>query len=514
MAFTSDMLFHWLRKSFPSATYTPPISGKRSVFSRAMFWAGPREMEGHLVIVNGSQTRHIAQAFPKTVFLCVGCGESCLVGTGNEYISIPDVRALDKVFNLVGEILDTLSAWQSALDAAAHRDMSYEAIIASCDEVLDAPMALLDSDFRYVGYSKHLAAENGYEERYVDRKRQLSVDTINQLIAQPGFERLESERGVFSYDFVENMLHRNIFWNDRYVGRLVLPHGGDEAEAAYHIAMLNTVGDKIEELYARLGTFWPRVRDDGSLKQRLKELLEGTDVRFEDFRAQMASQAFADGDDFVLIQLRPQTANSDGQVEVLLNGFESKWPQCLCASTQKGDFMLADLSRFQRETGRDFSQELIVFLREGLLSAGMSRSFRDYKDLGAALRQSDIAFEMGHLLDPMQWCFRFDDYAFRYLLEKGSSGFEARHVIAPALLVLADYDAANGTELLASLRCYLENGGNAVATAKALFVSRSTLLKRLERIRLLTRLDLSDFDERLYVALSLRLADSDVRTKG
>ena len=50
-------------------------------------------------------------------------------------------------------------------------------------------------------------------------------------------------------------------------------------------------------------------------------------------------------------------------------------------------------------------------------------------------------------------------------------------------------------------------GGMNAAEAKKLFIHRSTLLYRLEKIRALLDSDLSDADELLYLSLSLRLLD-------
>ncbi len=74
-----------------------------------------------------------------------------------------------------------------------------------------------------------------------------------------------------------------------------------------------------------------------------------------------------------------------------------------------------------------------------------------------------------------------------------------------ALSVLKLYDSAHETSLLETLSVYLSYCLNATATAQALFIHRSTLLYRLERIVELTKIDLDDPDERLLLELSFRL---------
>lgn len=73
------------------------------------------------------------------------------------------------------------------LEDAVNHLYSYLAVIRSCDCLLEDPLALLDAQFRYVGYSKHLAARNGYEKKYVDAEMRLPLEDINYLTAMPDF---------------------------------------------------------------------------------------------------------------------------------------------------------------------------------------------------------------------------------------------------------------------------------------------------------------------------------------
>ena len=73
---------------------------------------------------------------------------------------------------------------------------------------------------------------------------------------------------------------------------------------------------------------------------------------------------------------------------------------------------------------------------------------------------------------------------------------------------LAEYDEANGTELNHTLRTFMRMQYNAAATAKALFVARSSFLKRMARIEELTGIDLENYEERMYLALSYEIYES------
>ena len=80
------------------------------------------------------------------------------------------------------------------------------------------------------------------------------------------------------------------------------------------------------------------------------------------------------------------------------------------------------------------------------------------------------------------------------------------YVSHPAVVVLARYDEGHGTELLHTLAAFVRHRYNATAASEALYVARSTLLNRLDRIYELTGIDLGDFEERVYLEMSLLMA--------
>ncbi|MGG1598250.1 helix-turn-helix domain-containing protein [Paenibacillus naphthalenovorans] len=65
----------------------------------------------------------------------------------------------------------------------------------------------------------------------------------------------------------------------------------------------------------------------------------------------------------------------------------------------------------------------------------------------------------------------------------------------------------NGADLFHTLRVYLERNGNIKETSDALFIHRSTLLYRLDKIRDLLQIDLNDSDQRFNLMLAYKLFD-------
>ncbi len=135
-------------------------------------------------------------------------------------------------------------------------------------------------------------------------------------------------------------------------------------------------------------------------------------------------------------------------------------------------------------------------------AAGRSTLFKNIMEMGsqrdAAKVAAQAAVRSGQIVTYQEVKL---PYSLSLLREKA-----AADVSHDALATLREYDAAHDTDMFETLASYLVHGSNATATARTLFIHRSTLLYRLERIEELTGVSLDDPDERFLLELSFRLA--------
>ena len=73
------------------------------------------------------------------------------------------------------------------------------------------------------------------------------------------------------------------------------------------------------------------------------------------------------------------------------------------------------------------------------------------------------------------------------------------------VLKLKALDEQNGSDYIKTLKTFLDNHQNVVHTANTLYIHRSTLLYRLEKIKEAIGSELSDPEELLYIGISMRL---------
>ena len=105
------------------------------------------------------------------------------------------------------------------------------------------------------------------------------------------------------------------------------------------------------------------------------------------------------------------------------------------------------------------------------------------------------------------------DTALRELSET-LAGLDGRDQVYPrldaVLAPLTQYDARTGSDLVHTLRTYVEHGGALAETGDSLFLHRNSVLYRLHRIKDLSGIDAHDRATRLTLLVAWALADASV----
>lgn len=83
----------------------------------------------------------------------------------------------------------------------------------------------------------------------------------------------------------------------------------------------------------------------------------------------------------------------------------------------------------------------------------------------------------------------------------------AKSLCHPGVLLLQEYDGKHGTQFFHTLKIYLECDRNLACTSRQLFIHRSTLEYRLERIQKITGADLEQPEIRFQILDSFRFLE-------
>lgn len=140
--------------------------------------------------------------------------------------------------------------------------------------------------------------------------------------------------------------------------------------------------------------------------------------------------------------------------------------------------------------------------------AGLSNRFLTTDRISDYLLQAHYVVEQYGNHPGTDTLHYFEEHAMEYLLHACTSEMDARALIDRRILMLADHDRDRGTEYVKTLNLYLRNEMSITKTADALFIHRSSLMKRLDKIQRILGNDLNDPDVRLLYRICLMLLDA------
>lgn len=129
-------------------------------------------------------------------------------------------------------------------------------------------------------------------------------------------------------------------------------------------------------------------------------------------------------------------------------------------------------------------------------SSGIATSYSEAKEA------VEIALKRGIRGRPVA----FDDVLLDHVLKSTS---KSERLLADALIPLQEYDGSHSTELVATLKAYLETGFNLTKAAGTLCVHPNTVVYRLRRIKEITGRDPHKPNDLLLLCLGLRLLGLD-----
>jgi len=137
----------------------------------------------------------------------------------------------------------------------------------------------------------------------------------------------------------------------------------------------------------------------------------------------------------------------------------------------------------------------------------VSSPVRTARELGHGLHEADQALELARRLGIADRPLAFEHLGVYRILLDGGGTQHRRDFVEDALGPLVRYDAERGTQLVPTLRAYVQADYNANETARRLYVHANTLAYRLRTIRRLLGGDPARGDLRLTVELALKLSD-------
>ena len=453
---------------------------------------------------------------PDTLYLCIG-GDPIpgiyplyIVTNGERpegegwYLTVQDADVMGAV-NHFFQVWMTFQQWWERCRELARVQHDLSALLDAGAGYLGADMVIIDRDYRYDGGSLSGKFESN---DFFSASEDMDAKAVEDLyVMNPRFDETFQTDGLVYYPYPNDQNHALYYYNLRYdglyLGRLLLriPEELDSL-CLRHLAdgFGALVSECYEYHYLRKNQGMPR----HSVYDAWKMILAGQTVDQEHTDQRLASMGWHPDDRYRIAWLISNGYfRSQETLKFYAVQLEQAFPACIAAQFDDGIFMLHNL---ERETDPDFRQKLAGFLREHLLIVGISNVFSDFYDSRRYAGQGREALKLGLHRNPSLWRFEFRDYLSDYVLQQCLSQYSARDLCSDGLGKLLRYDGEHPEmELAHTLEMYYSCKFNAAEAAKKLFIHRTTMFYRLNKIQEISDIDHENPEARLHLMLSFAL---------
>ncbi len=426
--------------------------------------------------------------------------------TDGNVLTYPPGTDSDALMNELQQIFDRYARWDDSLLAVPGQQADLNELLNAATAMLQNPLLICAADYSIVARSSTLEDGTELSGSYVSYK------LINALAFDKRFSDLEAQKQPYRYierGSTTECLCLNLFAGGKLSGRILVAaterplQPGDDVLlkriAKYVRYMIS--GD---HAFGRMAVFGQRARRAEVL---LKSAISDEKIDYIPIINGLQEIGWLPEHGYCCVSIKIGTLDYRAHtVELLCNRLEELLAASRAFEHDGNVVAIVNLTRFLGDA-EDVIGAIVYFLRDNFLKAGVSNEFTGFADMFYYYRQSMIALHFVTRPHGFRWIMRFSNIALDYMMEQCLREMPLHVVCDRSVLQMKNYDETHNTEFYRTLTCYVGNRFNAMATAKDLFIHRSTFLYRLERIRELFHVDLDNDNALLYTLISCKMLE-------
>jgi len=450
----------------PFARWHSTLTDPAALYAFPLRCAGTDAGRGHVLILSPDQAHSAPGRDSGALAVFTAPPPPGLLSDGCPAL-IPDAALDDAlVWQCLTGLYDRLERWAEALSACSPD-------LPGVRQMLERSAAEMQGDFVLIDVSYHIPAFTdtgaGGVSAVVDTENGRAAEQSIAILADnPRISEIARVKGVQLYESTQRSRHdrralyRNMFRPGETVfyNRLLFYRLSEQYGEADRF-MLELLVQRVERVTEHLLTYDVPLSRFLALKQQLLRI-PLPESSFDP--AAISALGWREDDDYCFYIFRSFYSNrDDGISDFILRSLEQLIPGSCGAMDGDRILLLQNVSRCGI-TRDNLRQRLSLFLRENLYKVGISNVFHPLRLVKGAFCQSAAALER-----------------------------------------LRRIDREKGTDYTETLRVLSEVNFNTTHAAQALFIHRTTLQSRLDRIGQLSGLDLGHRDVRFLLQFSFRL---------
>ncbi len=504
MRLSTSLIVYHLKKQYADIRVSDWVSCD-PLLKYPVYYDGKVSSPGGLIyLVDGTRHALPGHHLLKNMMIFVGDSSGPSEQARPNCCFLPGGTDLNRLFAFLHEIFDLYEQWNQRLMDSRLENAPVQNLVDLTDAVIPNPMMVIGMDFTIIA-SKKLSY--GKLKNSVLGSNELTQPLVNALKQDINYEEAYNRTGYFYYpgnQVATPKLCVNICKSKKTIYRLMISEGG--------VPLDDTFGFLLEYLakmisHALSTNALPSNDSSYALHKVFFHLLTTPGADYVEISQQLSASGWLSSHHYQCVLINVGLSDIKNLTMRSICSYVEDTIPSSCAIEHQGNavvFINLTLCHFSQDS---VAQKLARFIRESLLTAGYSRKMLGHFNFYRQYVQACTALQMGRLQAPSRWIHQFNQIALYYVYDQATKKLPAYMICHEKLLELKYADESGHTQLYRTTRCFLEHHQSITRTSEALFIHRSTLLYRLEKIKAILKTDFSDPEELLYLLLSFYLME-------
>ncbi len=517
MNITSPVLFYQLSKKIDFVEKRAPSS--KLQINNIRFYNGKTEVGSCYLVDCRRLDKAIVAKKPITLILINAEDlDRSYIPKNCDYAIFKNVRNFFDLAEIVYEAINELQEWDCKLKDGLSSRVPLDEFGAIAGDIITEPLYILNHNFSLLsltgkkGYSflsDDIINESADSAIYRSNfGRVLPIRGVKKLLGDKSYISSQEYTDIYTFDDPNKVteLCLNIISDGRYIARLMSPvtYYNDMPDEG-QMQLFKHYFQYINHVYLRYSEDPLIKRNSDKLHVLIQDMIAAPkSIDPTDASLILQNYGWSINDTYSVINFTfYKNTKWDELTEYISGKFEETWSNS-CAIIYKEDIILVLNHSISKNLDDEhkFFHVLAYLVRDFVCKAGVSDTFVGLNKVPTYLLQAHKALEIGQKCSAEKWYFKFSDYALDYMYDRIISELSYDQLISEAIRKLIAYDIKNKTEYLHTLEVYLQNNCNSTHTADELFIHRTTLIRRVERIEEITNIDFNDSETRIYLILS------------
>lgn len=473
-----------------------------------LYYPDVQPVSSYVYLINAEDTSSVLPLYKDICFIVKGKTDSSLLSDRRAaVILMRDPVNMLEIFTDMQKVFDLYAGWNWDLQTAVEKSNPLDSMLEASIPVFRNPVFIHDTNFFVLSDPHHIPTMSKWEKDPRTGRDMVSVSTINDF--RTDMEYLNGLKAREPVMFSANqtgyrILFRNLWVNNHYMGRILIDEVENVIQPGDYYA-LDFLGDVVGKYVREKKIVWLSMGND--VDEFFADFLSEKLVDDRQAMTYLQYLEWKRDDSYYCMRLvTDQKEFNLLSADAILGQIDTALPESVSLYYDNSITVIINLTT-TGGTIADVISRLAIIIRESLLKVGVSSEIQDFFMIPKAYQQCRIALDYGNLSSSMYWYYYFDSYVLDYIYDCAGREMPVELLNSSALRKLKTYDAENNTEFYHTLMVYLKYERNVLRTSKELFIHRSTLSYRLDRIKKLINVDLDNPTERLKLLLSFYIQE-------